>query len=121
MRRQMLVLALAVMVVSTLAWAHGGEKAKSGKMDPAAKAAMLKESLGLTDAQTEQVRAVFEETHKRYTELKAQGLTGEALMAEKKKLKAEQDAKLKSILNAEQWAKYEELRSQHERQQASKQ
>jgi hypothetical protein len=112
MRNRFLAIAVVALLAASVAWAAGGgEKAKSGKMDPAAKAAKLQEKLGLTDEQTAQVQDVYQETHDRYRELKASGLEGDALKAEKKKLIEQRNAKLKDILTAEQWAKYEEMRA----------
>jgi hypothetical protein len=90
----------------------GGEQSKGAKMDPAAKAVQLQKDLGLTDAQTQQVQTVLEDTHKRIEALKTQNLAEDARKAEKTKIKAEQDAKLKGIFTSEQWTKFEELRKQ---------
>jgi capsule polysaccharide export protein KpsE/RkpR len=111
MRNRILALGVVVLLAVAVAYA-GGDKAKGAKMDPAAKAAWMQKELGLTDAQAEQVKAVFENTGKQMDALKAQGLEGDALKAEKSKVKAEQSAKLKTILTADQWAKYESLHSQ---------
>ncbi len=101
--------------------AYAGGDSKGGKMDPAAKAAWFQKEFGLNDAQTAQVKALVEQTHGRYEELKAQGLSEEAMKAEKTKLMADHDTKLKSILTAEQWAKFEAYRAEHyKKEQATK-
>ena len=114
MRNRIFILGVVMLLAAAVAIA-GGEQSKGGKMDPAAKAAMYKEKFGLTDEQTQKVQAVFEESQKRHGELKAGGLQGDALAAEKKKLKTEEDAKLKEILSAEQWTKLEAWRSEQQK------
>ncbi|MGH9788383.1 MAG: hypothetical protein ACRD4U_06750 [Candidatus Acidiferrales bacterium] len=109
MRNRILILGVVLLLAATVAIA-GGEQSKGAKMDPEAKAAQLQKDLGLTDAQTQQVQTVLEDTHKRFEALKTQNLAEDALKAEKTKIKAEQDAKLKGIFTSEQWAKFEELR-----------
>lgn len=109
MRNRILILGVVLLLAATVAIA-GGEQSKGAKMDPAAKAAQLQKDLGLTDAQTQQVKAVLEDTNKRIETLKTQGLAEPEMKAEKTKIKAEQDAKLKGIFTSEQWAKFEELR-----------
>lgn len=113
MRKRMYVLAVITLLAVGVAWAHG-EKAQAGKMDPATQAAKLKAELGLSDAQTEQVKAVFEEFQPRLAELKAKAGEPGAVEA-KKKLKAERDARLKAILTPEQFARYQEMMAQHAR------
>lgn len=113
MRKRMYVLAVITLLAVGVAWAHG-EKAQAGKMDPAAHAAKLKAELGLSDAQTEQVKAALEDIHQRMAEVKAKA--GEpGTMEAKKKLKAERDARLKAILTPEQFARYQEMMAQHAR------
>ncbi len=111
MRNRILILGVVLLLAATVAIA-GGEQSKGAKMDPAAKAAWFQKELGLTDAQTQQVQTVLEDTHKRIETLKTQNLAEEQMKAEKTKIKAEQDAKLKGIFTSEQWAKYETLRKQ---------
>ncbi|HXE75387.1 MAG TPA: hypothetical protein VNN18_07110 [Candidatus Xenobia bacterium] len=115
------ILALGVVMLLAVSVAYAGGDSKGGKMDPAAKAAWFQKEFGLTDTQTQQVRALIEDTHARYEQVKTQGLSEEATKAEKTKIKAEHDAKLKSILTAEQWAKFEAYRAEHyKKEQASK-
>jgi len=109
-----------VLLAATLAIA-GGDHAKGTKMDPAAKAAWFQKEFGLTDAQTSQVKALMEETFARYDALKAQNLGEAEMKAEKTKLMEAHDAKLKSILTADQWAKFEAYRAEHyKKEQAAK-
>ncbi len=120
MRNRILMVGVAVLLAATLAYA-GGDQAKGGKMDPAAKAAWMQKEFGLSDAQTQQVKALIEQTHARYEQLEAQGLSEDAMKAEKTKLKADHDTKLKSILTAEQWAKVEAYRAeQYKKEQEAK-
>jgi len=110
MRNRILALGVVVLLAATVAFA-GGDKAKGTKMDPAAKAAWMQKELGLSDAQTAQVKTLIENTNSRIEELKAQGLEKDAFKAEKMKIKADHSAQLKTILTAEQWTKYESLHS----------
>ena len=120
MRNRILILGVIVLLAATVAIA-GGEQSKGGKMDPAAKAAWMQKEFGLSDAQTQQVKALIEQTHARYEQLEGKGLSEEAMKAEKTKLKADHDAKLKSILTAEQWAKLEAYRAeQYKKEQEAK-
>lgn len=65
------------------------------------------EELGLTDAQTEQVKAIKEAS---YAKVKAY----------KKEVAAETDAKLAEVLSAEQMAKLKEMRKKKEKHMAEK-
>jgi capsule polysaccharide export protein KpsE/RkpR len=116
MHKRTLLLAVVFLLATSLAWAGGGK----GKMDPAAAAAKLQAKLGLTDAQTTQVQALYEQTHQQWTALKARADGGEDISAEKKQLHQEKMSKLKSILTAEQFARYEELRAEHKKKEYSK-
>jgi len=120
MRNRVLIAGVAVLLAATLAYA-GGDQAKGAKKTPAEKAAWYQKELGLNDAQTQQVQAVYEQAFKKYDQLEASGLQGDALSAEKKKVKAEVDAQLKNILTADQWAKLEQIRAEHMKQEGKKQ
>ncbi len=112
MRNRTILLAVAVLVVTGLVWAGGD---KSASYSPAEHAAKLQTKLGLTDQQTEQVKAVFEETSQKISAVKASGADEATIKAEKKKIKEGQSAKLKTILNTEQWAQYEQMLKDHEK------
>ncbi|MGH9863473.1 MAG: hypothetical protein ACRD35_08625 [Candidatus Acidiferrales bacterium] len=116
MHKRILFLAMALVVVVGLAWAGGGEKGQMKQMTAAEHAAKLQAKLGLTDAQTQQVRALFEEFQPRLEALHARYEKGEDVKAEKSKLKEERTAKLKTILTAEQWTKYEAMMAEHAKQ-----
>lgn len=116
MRNRVLALAVVSLLALGLAWA--GEQGKAGSMGPAEHAAKLKAKLGLSDTQTAQVQAVFEDIQKRHAELKAKG---EPMAPEaKKKLKEERAARLKAILTAEQWARYQQMMAERAREHAQK-
>ena len=115
------ILAIGVMVLLAATVAIAGGDSKGTKMDPAAKAAWFQKEFGLTDAQTSQVKTLVENTHASYEALKAQNLSEEATKAEKTKLMADHDTKLKSILTADQWTKFEAYRAEHyKKEQAAK-
>lgn len=110
MHKRILYLAVVLLLATSLAWA-GGEKAH--KKDPAAAAAKLQEKLGLTDAQTDQVRALFAQGHEQMMALKARGGDAESMKAERKRLHEERSTKLKAILTPEQWTRYQELKASY--------
>lgn len=119
MRKRMFVLVVVTLLSVGLAWA-GGEKGKAaGKMDAAEHAAKLQAKLGLSDAQTGQVRAVFEDIAQRIAALRAQVQAGElsreAKHEAKKQLKEERTARLKAILTPEQFAGYQQMLAEHAR------
>ena len=104
-----------------VAVAYAGGDSKGGKTTQAEKAAWFQKELGLNDAQTQQVQGVFEQAFKKYDQLESSGLQGDALMAEKKKIKADVDAQLKTILTSDQWTKLEQIRAEHyKKEQATK-
>jgi len=105
------VVFVAVMLVLALGVAWAGEQGKA-KMTSADKAAKLQTKLGLSDAQTEQVKAVIDEFAARWDEIKAKHEQGVDVSADKTKLYDEQNARYKSIFTADQWAKYEQMRSE---------
>jgi len=113
MHKRILFLAMALVVVVGLAWAGGGQKGQMKRMTAAEHAAKLQEKLTLTDAQTQQVRALFEEFQPRLEALHARADKGEDVTAEKKKGKEERTAKLKTIFTAEQWTRYEAMMAEH--------
>lgn len=118
MKNRILAIGVVVLLAATLAYAGGDSKGT--KMDPAAKAAWFQKEFGLTDAQTSQVKTLIENTHASYEALKAQNLSEEAMKAEKTKLMADHDAKLKSILTSDQWAKFEAYRAEHYKKDSAK-
>lgn len=113
MRKRSLLLVLAIVLVASVAWAGGEQKGQAGPMNAAERAAKLQERLELTDAQTAKVRAVYEAFDPRLQALRARAEKGEDIKADKTKLMEERDAKLKAILTAEQWKRYQEMRSQY--------
>ncbi len=120
MRNRILALGVVMLLAATLAYA-GGDQAKGAKATPADKAAWFQKELGLNESQTQQVQGVFEQAFKKYDQLEASGTTGDALYAEKKKVKAEVDAKLKTILTSDQWTKLEQIRAEHMKHEGKKQ
>jgi hypothetical protein len=107
MRKSVALVAVMLVLALGVAWA-GHDKAK---MTSAEKAAKLQTRLGLTDAQTEQVKAVLDEFAPRWDELMAKHKAGTDVSAEKKALREEQAARFKAIFTAEQWAQYEQMHS----------
>jgi hypothetical protein len=112
MRKRTIILALAIVLVASVAWAGGGQKGQMAPMTAAERAAKLQAKLGLSAEQTEKVKAVYEEFDPRFNTLRTRMQAGEDVSAEKKQLKEEQNARLKTILTPEQWAKYEAMKSE---------
>ena len=72
---------------------------------------MIKEKLGLTDAQAEQMKAIHQETEAQMKALKAnESLSMEEKKAAGMKLREETKAKVDAILTAEQRAKFDKFR-----------
>jgi len=115
MRKPIFLVAVVLVLAVGLAWA-GSDKAQSGKMTPAEKAAKLQAKLGLSDAQTEQVKSVMKEFAPRWDALKAKHEGGADISAERKTLREEQQVRLKAIFTAEQWARYQEMQTEHHKQ-----
>ena len=111
MRKRLFVLGFALVFAVGLAWAGGSH---DQKMDVAEHVAKLKAELKLTDQQAEKVRAVFEDIHQRKMAAKEKsGQDSAAFQAQYKKLMEERDARLKEILTADQFARYQQLQAQH--------
>ena len=120
MKKRLFVLAFALVFAVGLAWA-GGDK-HGQRMDVASHVAKLKADLNLTDQQTEKVRAVLEDIHQRKMAAKEKAGPESAEFREQvKKLMAERDARLKEILTAEQFARYQELQAKHAKEQGTPQ
>lgn len=109
MRNRAFAVATVLLLIAGLAWA--GEV--SGRMDPAAKAAMLQEELSLTDDQTEKVAVLIEDIHNRLRELRADRQSNAAEDEAKEQLKAEFYSRFNSILTDDQIARYEALEVEH--------
>ena len=72
---------------------------------------MLKERLGLTDAQAEQMKAAFDSSREQMKALKENtNLSMEDRKAEMKKIREATQAKEDAILNPEQKAKFDKMR-----------
>ncbi len=110
MKKRLFVMAFALVFAVGLAWAGGNH---DQKMDIASHVAKLKAELKLTDQQTEKVRAVLEDIHKQKMAAKQKdgGQESAEFREQVKKLMAERDARLKEILTAEQFARYQELQA----------
>ncbi len=112
MKKRIFVLAFVLAFAVGLAWAGGGH---DQKMDVAGHVAKLKAELKLTDQQTEKVRVVLEDIHQRKmaAKQKASGQDSAEFREQVKKLMAERDTRLKEILTADQFARYQELQAKH--------
>ena len=108
------VVLVAVMLVLALGVAWAGEQGKA-KMTSTEKAAKLQAKLGLSDAQTEQVKSVLDEFAPRWDALMAKHESGADVSAEKAKLHEEQQARFKAIFTAEQWAQYQQMQAEHKK------
>ncbi len=119
MRNRMVAVLVVAFLAVGLAWAGGGEK---GKHDPDAIAAKYQAKLGLTEAQTAQVRTLVSEMHSRWADLKASGQDEAARKEAKKQLKQEYRSRLQSILTEDQFARYEQWMAEYKsKKQARKQ
>jgi hypothetical protein len=112
MRKRICGLIVAAVFAVGLAWA-GNQHGQ--KMDVAGHVAKLKAELNLSDQQTEHVKTLFEDIHKRKMALKAETTDQKSPEAQEqyKKLMDEQDARMKEILTPEQLTKYQQLKAEH--------
>lgn len=107
------VVLVAVMLVLALGVAWAGDHGK--KMTSTEKAAKLQAKLGLSDAQTGQVKAVIDEFAPRWDALMTKHEGGADVSAEKAKLHEEQQARFKAIFTAEQWAQYQQMQAEYKK------
>lgn len=114
MRNRFLPLLVVVASFAGVTWAWQ-EKAPAGKKEPAGQAAMVKEKLGLTDQQAEQLQAVMQEFRERARALREKsgqnGPTPE-MQEEFKKLREDRDARVKAILTPEQLERFQQMVAQ---------
>ncbi len=113
MKKRFYVLAALLVFTTGMVWAanHHGHMQK---MDPASHAAKLKAELNLTDQQTDQLRAVFQDMQQKMEAAKSKGQGSAASWKEQhEKLMADEDARLKTILTPEQYTRYQQLKAQH--------
>lgn len=114
MRRTLLLSTLALGLVVAPAWA-GQDKPQGGRREGASQGPDLKERLGLTDEQAAKVMPLMQEFREKMQALreKSGGQPPTDEMREQfQKLREDRDAKLKEILTAEQFAKFQEMAAQ---------
>ncbi|HEY9248871.1 MAG TPA: hypothetical protein VIO38_07055 [Rariglobus sp.] len=76
--------------------------------------AMMKEKLGLSDAQVEQLKKIFAEEREQLKALREKEGDKKAKHEEMLKIREAFKAKIEAVLTAEQKAKFEEMRKKHE-------
>jgi len=106
MKKQMLILAAGLLMGTAVCMAQNPQR---GRADREKQTEQLAADLGLTEEQAKDFKAAMEEMRP------ARNNSGERPSREEmEKKRTEFDAKIKSILTEEQYAKYEELRKQNE-------
>ncbi len=114
MRRILLLSTLVLGLVVAPAWA-GQDKPQGGRREGAGQGPNLKERLGLTDEQAEKVMPIMQDFREKRQALreKSGGQPTEEMREEFRKLREDRDAKLKEILTADQFARFQEMMSQY--------
>ncbi len=111
-----IILGLVAVVMATGAYAHDSARVKKSPEEMANKKAdKLKVELSLTDEQRTQVyTAVLDKINKSKTirEKYQGGKDKNAMRAEMKTVKENFDAKMKTILSADQYSKWQDIRKQ---------
>ena len=73
---------------------------------------MLAQRLSLTDDQKTQLTPIFEERHQKMQALRGSDESPDQRRADMKKIMEDSDAKIKPILNADQWQQYQQMQQQ---------
>ena len=73
---------------------------------------MLAQRLSLTEDQKAQLKPIFEERHQKMQALRSSNEDQDQRRADMKKIMEESDAKMKPILNADQWQQYQQMQQQ---------
>ena len=89
-----------------------GGQGRGMMMDPAARAGMLQKQLGLSDDQTLQVKAVFTDEQSKMQALRSSGGDPADMRPKMMAIREDSTAKLKGILTADQFTKYQEMMQQ---------
>ena len=94
-------------------WSCSSDEEPRRRLDPAQAAARMQEQLDLTDAQRDTVKALMEKFRQQIRELREASSGDRMEMREvMMELRAEQDEKIKAVLNDEQKEKYEEIQEE---------
>lgn len=88
--------------------------AQEGKGDKAERGEMMKKKLGLTDDQAAQIKKIHEAEREQLKALKEKEGEPKEKRAEMRKIREATKAKVDAVLTAEQKAKMEEIRKNHE-------
>ena len=102
------VIFLGLMMLSTIIFAqhHTGDSKNTGRLE------RMKKELSLTDDQVGKVKAIKTKFAERYATIrKDSSLTQGSAWNQSKKLRAEQETELKSVLTADQWTKYAAMKA----------
>lgn len=92
-------------------------QARQGRMDPATFATRVKERIGLSDQQTDQVRETMQDFQNRMQQLSQQRQAAnqgsrQSMRDERDKLVEERNARLKAILTPDQWTQFQQMMAQ---------
>jgi Spy/CpxP family protein refolding chaperone len=90
----------------------GGGQGRGMMMDPGARAGMMQKQLGLSDDQTTQVKAVFADEQSKMQALRSSGGDPADMRPKMMAIREDSTAKLKGILTADQFTKYQEMMQQ---------
>jgi len=94
----------------------GGPGQGRGQMDPARRLQMMKERLGLSDAQVTQLKAIYEDERTKSEALRAdQTADPQANRAKMGEIRKDSETRIAAILTPDQKSKWDEMRAQQQR------
>lgn len=122
MKKQILLMLVAIIAMNLSALAQNAPK-EGGKqpMNAKARAEQMAKDLSLTDAQKQEVQALFEEQQAKMKEMKqAGGTNDDARKEELKKLRKDWDNRLGSIIGKEKLEKHKAMMKERGKESQSK-
>jgi periplasmic protein CpxP/Spy len=121
MKKQILFMLMAVLALTITSTAQNPQKQGNRQPNPKARAEQMAKDLDLTDAQKEQVQALFEEQQAKMKEFRESGNTNQdARREELKKLRSEWDKSLENIIGKENMKKHRALMKERAKENAAK-
>jgi len=112
---------MAVLVITFTGTAQNPQKQGNRQPNPKARAEQMAKDLNLTDAQKQEVQALFEEQQIKMKELRESGNTNQdARREELKKLRGEWDKSLENIIGKENMKKHRALMKERAKENAAK-
>ena len=109
-------LSLALAIPGTTAFAQDAQTEQAAPPNTAERQGkmldMMAQKLNLSDQQKDQLKPIFAERREKMQALRASGDRPMQKKQEAKSVMEDSDAKIKGILNADQWTQYQQLKAQ---------